>query len=134
MSVTEITLVSDYGAINFILLAYLVLHFFFFIWLHNKTKPFGLDQKKLLKSSLNNCMRLLCLMWLGMIFFLGRAVLFVSSETSFLPDKLFLLNIMYIISFFVLGIFAILFSIKYWNKSTGLSDLIGKIIYEVKNE
>ena len=82
---------------------------------------------------MNAVTRLLCYTWFFVIFYMGKAVLLISSSSDFLETKLFLFNMLYFITIFFLALFGVLVFIKHSSKISGLTDFLSAFIYEVKN-
>lgn len=134
LGVQTIEFKSDYGVNNFLILAYMIIMFFFWLWIFNKTKPIKYDFNSFVKSLSNVVVRVLSLGWLFVIFYLSKSVLMISSGETFVQDVLFFFNIMYIITFIFGAFYLLVLLIKYWSKSSGLVDFLQKVLWEIKNE
>lgn len=133
-STQVITIESDYGVNNFLILAYLLVMFFFWLWILNKTKPIKYDFNSFVKSLSNVVLRILSFGWLFLIFYLSKSIIMISDGNTFVQDVLFFFNIMYIITFIFGAIYLLILLIKYWNKTSGLGDFLKKVLWEIKNE
>lgn len=134
VSATDITIIeNDYGTKNYLLALYLCFLLVFWFIIYRNTSEININEKKILASVFNSILRILCYIWFMVIFYISRAILFVSSNELFLDNKLFIINIMFYITIFIVSIYVLVNIIKYWGKASGVQEFLKNMIYEVKN-
>ena len=129
---TTITFESDYGIKNIILFVFLVALFFFWIFIYRLTEPLEFNRSTILKSITNFGTKFMCWVWFISILYVFQSVLFISSSTTFLTDKLDLIYSVFYLSLVVFGILGLFNSVKLYNKMTGTDNFFREFIYEIK--
>lgn len=131
-AVTTITFESDYGIKNVILFIFLVALFAFWFFVYRHTQPLEFDRRQLLKSVTNTGTKIMCWIWFLAILYTSQAVLFISSNDSFLTDKLDLLYGTFYLSIIIFGFLGLLNSVKIYNKMTNTTQYFKEFVYEIK--
>lgn len=131
---TSITIIENtHGTKNYLLALYLVAMFVFWIFIFLRTSPIEYKENNALMSISNSVVRLLCYVWFLAVFWTFRAVLFISTSSTFLDDKLYIFNLLSYVTLALVLLFIILNMIKFWGQFTGVEEFARKVIYEVKN-
>lgn len=129
-----VTIESNYGTNNFLLMAYLLCIFIFWVWVYFYfTKEFYFDKRDLLNSISNTTIKFLCWFWfLALFYVFFNSVLLISSGDTFLTDKVDLLYNLLIVTMIIMSVIGIFYLFKLFNKMTGLTDTIEEFIYEIR--
>lgn len=131
---TDITIIeNDYGTKNYLLGAYLLFLLIFWFVIFKKTNPIMLNENKIIASLFNSMIRILCFVWFFVIFWVSRAVLFVSTNADFIDDKLLIINIMFYFTLVVVGLYVLISVIQMYGRVSGVGQFVKKMIYEVKH-
>lgn len=129
-----ITYSSNYGLENILFTIYLLFNLGLWYYIYRQTKPVKINENNLLSTSMNATFRFLSYAWFFIIVYMSKGIILISSSAEYLDDKLFVFNLGYYITFFLVGIFVLLVLIKHGSKISGLTDFIERFIYELKNE
>jgi len=130
---TIITFESDYGVKNIILFIFLLTIFIFWVFIYRFTEPIEFDKKSPLKSITNLITKFMCWIWFLTLLYTFQAVMFISSASSFLTDKLDLLYGLLYLSLIIFGILGLFNSIKLYNKMSGTSEFFKEFIWDIKS-
>lgn len=130
---TTISFESDYGIKNVLLFAFLVALFLFWFFIYRMTEPLEFNKDNLLKSITNLVIKLNCWIWFLSILFVFQSVMFISSNESFLTDKLDLLYSVFYLSLILFGVIGLFNSVKLYNKMTNTTQFFKEFIYEIKS-
>ena len=131
-AVTTITLVSDYGAKNYLLALYCVLVFIFWIVVYNFTPDFEFSKDNLVKSITGILSKSVCWIWFLGLFYILKSILFVSTNVNFLEGKLVMFNSMFYITILLFGFVGIINALKFFKNISGVENFFKELNYEIK--
>lgn len=131
----ELLLISaEYSVKNGLLALYIVLAFLFWWFVYSKSPKLELNKDNIVLSLTSLVLNFVCWVWFIFLFWLLRTVLFVSRSSTFLEDKLSLINTLSNISIFLISIIFLLNVLKYLYKVSSFNELLKELVFEIRGK
>jgi len=111
---------------------YLVGVFLFWIYIKSQILKFEIDKKNYIRTITSFSLNFICWLWFAVVFWLWKVILFNSQNTSFLTDKLLIINIMIIMTLSLSSMVIILNIIKFAYKFSTVGEIVESVLMEIK--
>lgn len=126
-----ITITSNYGLENFLLLCFCVVQILFWGYVYIKLKDFEYNNKRIIQSISKIGIRLVSVMWLFLSHLIIIATLLIASYDDYLPDKVLLFSVAYGITGVAFGLVAFLNILRYGYKVSHIEKFLRDLYEEI---
>jgi len=124
---------ENYNIKNTLFGCFIVVAFGFWFFIYQMVKDAKWNEKDYLSSITKYTIKLICWLWFIFCFYMFKAVLFVSKSSTFLEDKLYLINLISYLTASLLLFILIANIIRFMYSSSSIEEIFKNLIYEVKN-